>query len=126
MKLGTLTAMSLAMVITKEVQVRNSAKLVHVYAELRGAIGDAMPAGEILAMAERLLDLATRREIIDRCGRIDDTSFGCVPIDSAMRDGGWALLCDQWSAELFGDDALDLSWQPASRHALPSQAEYYA
>lgn len=106
--------------------MRHSAKLLQVYVELRDTIGDAMAAGELFAMAERLLDLTSRRDLIDRCGRIDETSFGAVPIDRAMRDGGWALLCDTASAELFGDDAADHAWHSGHRRSPAALSDFYA
>ena len=104
--------------------MRNSAKLLHVYVELRRALGGTMPAGEALDMAKRLLALADWRETIDRCGRFDERAVGAIPLDHAMRDGGWALLCDSWSQGLFGDEVNDRSWQLGRRTF--SNSEHYA
>jgi len=106
-----------------EAKVQNSGKLLYVYVELRRAIGGVMPAGEVLDMARRLLELTDKRETIDRCGRIDERAFGAIPLDHAMRDGGWALLSDSWSQGLFGDDASDAKWQP--RRSTAAHAEQY-
>lgn len=101
-----------------EKQMRHSTKIVQVYAELRDALGDTVPAGELFAMAERLVDAAGRRETIDRCGRIAVSVLDIIAIDSAMRDGGWALLDAPCSIELFDDDGQDLSWQPRGHNSL--------
>lgn len=106
--------------------MRHSVRLLQVYVELRDIIGEALAAGELFAMAGRLLDLTGRRDVIDRCGRMDETSFGAVPIDRAMRDGGWALLCDTASAELFGDDAAEHAWQPGHRRSPAALSDFYA
>lgn len=100
--------------------MRHSTKIVQVYAELRDALGGSVAAGELLAMAERLIDAAGRRELIDRCGRSAETIYDVVAIDKAMCDGGWALLDAPCSTELFGDDGCDLSWQPRPLIAFAS------
>lgn len=94
--------------------MKRSTQLLIVYAELRRALGDAVSAGEVLETAERLLDLVHYREVIDRCGTIaKDRTVGCIPLDRAFEDGGWALLHDQYKCGLFSDDdPADLSWRP--------------
>lgn len=106
--------------------MRASSKLIQVYVELRSALGDAISAGEVLALAQRLVEAADHREVIDRCGTAIDDLWGCVPLDQAIRDGGWALYCEHWSPETYGDDALDRSWQPRTRPAAHFQGEIFA
>lgn len=79
-------------------------QLLLVFAELRRALGDTMPAREVFETAVRLVDLASYREIIDRCGTADLATVGCVPLDRAFDDGGWALLHEGYASGMLGDD----------------------
>lgn len=95
-----------------------SKKLLLVYAEIRRTVGVLVGAGEVLEIAERLVDLASYREIIDKCGTVDFSTFGSVPLDRAFDDGGWALLHDCYVSGLLGDDdPADYSWRPERRAA---------
>ena len=95
--------------------MKRSTKLIMVYAELRRALGDTVSAGEVLQAAERLTDLADFREVIDRCGTADVFTPGCVPLDRAFQDGGWALLHDGYLSGLLGDcEPTDYSWRRGS------------
>jgi hypothetical protein len=99
--------------------MKRSKQLLMVYVELRRALGDSVSAGDALEFAERLLDFASYREIIDRCGTADFATPGCIPLDSAFGDGGWALLHDCYASGLLGDDdPADYSWSPRHR-AVP-------
>lgn len=99
--------------------MKRSRRLLRVYAELRRALGDAVSAGETLEIAERLTELANYREIVDRCGTPDFSTPGCVPVDRAFDDGGWALLHDVHLSGMLGEDEhADYSWQPR-RFATP-------
>lgn len=97
--------------------MKRSTQMLLVYIELRRALGDEVPACEVLDIAERLTDLAHYRKVIDRCGTADLATPGCIPLDRAFDDGGWALLHDVYSSGLLGDDdAAYHSWR-AGRHA---------
>lgn len=99
--------------------MKRSKQLMMVYAELRRALGDTMTAREVLESAERLVDLANYREVIDRCGRVDYTAAGCVPLDRAFSDGGWALLSEGYAGGALGDDdPADYHWR-FGRQAVP-------
>ena len=84
--------------------MKRSKQLLLVYSELRTALGDTVTAREALETAERLVDLANYREIIDRCGTADYSTPGCVPLDRAFDDGGWALLHQGYASGMLGDD----------------------
>jgi hypothetical protein len=91
--------------------MNRSKQLLLVFAELRSALGDTMTAREVLETAERLVDLANYREIINRCGTADYDTPGCVPLDRAFDDGGWALLHQGYASGMLGDD------DPADYHS---------
>ena len=98
--------------------MKRSKQLLMVYVELRGVLGDEVTAGEALELAERLVDIANYREIIDRCGTADFSTPGCIPLDRAFLDGGWALLHEVYASGLLGDDdPADYSWSPGRRPA---------
>jgi hypothetical protein len=98
--------------------MKRSKKLLLVYEEIRRAVGSMVSAGEVLEIAERLVDLANYRETIDRCGTMDFSTFGSIPLDRAFDDGGWALLHDCYASGLLGDDEpADYSWCPGRRAA---------
>lgn len=98
--------------------MQRSKKLLLVYAEIRSALGSQVSAGEVLEIAERLVDLANYRDVIDRCGTVDFSTPGSIPLDRAFDDGGWALLHDCYASGLLGDDdPADYSWRPGRRAA---------
>lgn len=95
-----------------------SKQLLLVYAELRRALGDTMTAREALESAERLVDLANYREVVDRCGTAELATPGCVPLDRAFDDGGWALLHEGYASGMLGDDdSADYYLRPGCRAA---------
>lgn len=106
--------------------MRKSSLSIHVYAELRAALGDAIPAGELLAMADRLIDAATRREVIDRCGRWDDACLDLRPIDVAIRDGGWSVLNAERADLWFDDEHADCAPMPGALQHHLNQLEAWA
>jgi hypothetical protein len=71
-------------------------KIRQVFAELRYAIGNEIPAIELLQLATKLVD-ATRATLIAD----DDKVVGLrphhdqLPLDEAFSDGGWRIMaCD--------------------------------
>lgn len=78
-----------------------------MFAELRFALGNQIPAIELLQLATKLVD-ATRTPFI-----VDDDkivtlrpSRDQLPLDEAFADGGWGILARDWSysAEQFDED----------------------
>jgi hypothetical protein len=99
--------------------MKRSRKLLLVYDEIRRAVGSQVSAGEVLEFAERLVNLANYRGIIDRCGTVNSATFGSIPLDRAFNDGGWALLHDCYASGLLDEDEpTDYSWRPVHR-AVP-------
>jgi len=105
--------------------MRKSILSIQVYAELRAALGHSLPAGELLSMAERLVDAATRRELIDRCGRRDER-LELQPTDIAMQDGGWALLDAERSGGMFDSACDDQGCMPGLLQRRISHLEAWA
>ena len=98
--------------------MQRSKQLLMVYVELRRALSDTVKAGDALEYAKRLVDVANYRKIIDLCGTADFSTPGCLPVDSAFEDGGWALLHDCYASGVLGDDdPIDYSWRPGRRVA---------
>lgn len=98
--------------------MQRSKRLLLVYAEIRSALGSQISAGEVLAIAERLVDMANYRDVIDKCGTVDCSTPGSIPLDRAFDDGGWALLHDCYANGLLGDDdPADYFWGSGRRAA---------
>jgi hypothetical protein len=105
--------------------LKSTTQLLLVYAELRRALGDAVSAGDALDFAERLTDLANYRDVIDRRSTADFATPGCVPLDRAFYDGGWALLYDALASGLMcEDDPADNSRLPG--HGAAQLTEHWA
>lgn len=73
-----------------------------VYAELRAALGDEFPAGEVLDFAMRLVELATHKSVID-CTLAPERSDRWS-VDEAMLFCGWRLVEEARRAGYYGDD----------------------
>ncbi|TGQ16364.1 MULTISPECIES: hypothetical protein [unclassified Mesorhizobium] len=98
--------------------MRRSTQLVMVYAELRRALGHEVGASVVLEIAQRLTNLANYRKVIDLRGAAEVIAPGCVPLDRAFEDGGWALLHEVYASGLLGDDdSGDYSCPPGRRAA---------
>ena len=65
--------------------MKRSKQLLLVYAELRRALGGTMTAREVLESAERLVDLANYREIIDYRLRAARPRFQRWRLGAALR-----------------------------------------
>lgn len=65
-----------------------------IYAELRSTLGREVPAADLLKLAFELMRAyALDQEGLPEDGRIGVTrSFSSLPVDEAMRDGGWRVL----------------------------------
>jgi len=87
--------------------MRRSFIIRQVFAELRHALGNEIPAIELLQFAAKLVD-ATRTPLIR-----DDEKFVSVrpaidelPMDKAFADGGWRIMARErlWVPETEWDD----------------------
>lgn len=74
--------------------MRNPAKLRAIYLELRNATGGEMPSGDLLRLAHHILRAyALEEDDSDPLGfPVSSRAFLTLPVDSAMRDGGWRVL----------------------------------
>ena len=84
-----------------------ASKIRQVFAELRYALGDEVPAIELLQLAARLVD-ATRATTIsddDKVVRFRPSSDQ-LPLDEAFADGGWRVMARDraYSPDQFEDD----------------------
>lgn len=77
--------------------MRQAARVLEVYKELRVALGAKKSASEILACAASLVELFSIEEGVpvfdDSTGR---TPPSMLPLDSAIADGGWRILANDW------------------------------
>jgi hypothetical protein len=82
-------------------------KVRQVFAELRYALGNEMPAIELLQLATKLVD-ATRAASIDDDDKIValPPSHEQLPLDQAFADGGWRIMARDraYEQEQFDDD----------------------
>jgi hypothetical protein len=72
----------------------SAAKIRAIYAELRSAIGDIAPAGELLRLAYAIAkSFAPNLDELGLFGRPrEGSAFFALPVDEAMDDGGWKVL----------------------------------
>ncbi|HEX4159096.1 MAG TPA: hypothetical protein VHY79_11520 [Rhizomicrobium sp.] len=75
--------------------MRNPARLRAIYFELRKATGSDVPAGDLLRLAHVILksyvdDEDVRDDSLREPG--PDRAFAALPVDEAMKDGGWRVL----------------------------------
>jgi hypothetical protein len=72
----------------------NRAKLLAVFGELRRAAGADVPAGTLLRLAAYIVRASNAEpNEIDGFGRPSDSrAFAALPVDEAIRDGGWRIL----------------------------------
>lgn len=68
-------------------------KIRQVFAELRLALGNELPAIELLQLAAKLVD-ATRQPSVRDDGKIVGLrpSMDQIPLDEAFADGGWRIM----------------------------------
>jgi len=77
--------------------MRRGTRIVAVYQELRGVVGGAVPAQELLKSAESLVALFEEDETAPQF----QLGFGRNPLelqdlDLAISDGGWRMLNRAW------------------------------
>jgi hypothetical protein len=86
---------------------QQASKIRQVYAELRHALGDEIPAIELLRLAAKLVDAAehpsVREENVVGMRRSIDQ---LLPLDEAFADGGWRMMARDraYHSETFEDD----------------------
>jgi len=76
-------------------RMRRTATLRVIYSELRSIPGIEAPAGDLLRLAQLILDShdPVSDEGLDVYGRPRESrTFFSLPIDEAMKDGGWRIL----------------------------------
>lgn len=82
-------------------------KIRQVFAELRYAIGNEIPAIELLQLATKLVD-ATRATLIGDDDKIVALrpSHDQLPLDEAFADGGWRIMARDraYNLEQFEDE----------------------
>lgn len=77
-----------------------------IYAELRLTLGKDVPSSELLTLATVIL----RSYAIERDGAAEDGRIGTsrpffsLPVDEAMRDGGWRVLDFETTQQYSKDD----------------------
>ncbi len=82
-------------------------KVRQVFAELRRALGEEIPADEILMLAAALVDAAYPIERRDEHRRPSDRpASDHLPLDRAFSDGGWRVMHREfkWVAGPYRDD----------------------
>lgn len=83
-----------------------SLKVRQIFAELRSAIGDEIPAGELLRLAAALVNTSSAPDTDEGYGESHDR-YICdqLPLDEVLFDGGWRLVATErgW----FSDEVLD-------------------
>lgn len=85
--------------------MRDAAKVIAIYRELRQALGGEAPSSEVLACAASLVELFS---IEDGIPKFDDAverlPFDMLPVDAALADGGWRVLSHEWNSMDWDDD----------------------
>jgi hypothetical protein len=78
-----------------------------IYEEFRAEFGDDFPAHELLKSAARFVELIRGNEPI-KGAKLQSPryTFEERPVDDAMADGGWRVLCREasWMNRVNGDD----------------------
>jgi len=86
-------------------------KIRAIYQELRVALGDQVPAGEILHAATKILELATEEKPgVVASTRDPRPTREELPVDEAISDGGWRLLSQESNIinATFGGEEFDV------------------
>jgi hypothetical protein len=75
--------------------MQKPARLRAIFSELRRAAGPEAPAGDLIRLAHLILRAySTDIDELDGFGRpVDNRAFFALPLDFALRDGGWRVLC---------------------------------
>jgi hypothetical protein len=68
-------------------------KIRQVFAELRYALGNEIPATELLGLAAKLIDATREPSVRDNDGLVSArSSIDELPLDKAFADGGWRIM----------------------------------
>jgi hypothetical protein len=88
--------------------MRDPEKIRAIYAELRKAVGGEASPGVLLRLAYIILSTYNSDlDHFDEFGRpVESRTFFALPVDEAMRDGGWRILNFE-SRRSFGLDDVD-------------------
>ena len=77
--------------------MRQSAKVMAVYQELRKAMGSKATAADALACAASLVELFSMEEDVPAYElSVSRQPFDMRPVDVAFADGGWRTLAREW------------------------------
>lgn len=71
---------------------QRSLKIRRVFAELRHAFGDEIPAIELLRLAAKLVDAAQPTSVREENVVSMRRSMDQLPLDEAFADGGWRIM----------------------------------
>ena len=73
--------------------MQKPALLRAIYAELRNGLGPDVPGSDLIKLANVILRAYTHdEEQLDYGTPAPNRSFASLPVDEAMRDGGWRVL----------------------------------
>lgn len=84
-----------------------SRKVRAVFAELRRALGEEIPAGELLRLAAALVDASYSQVRKDEHRNLGARpTFDQVPLDEAFADGGWRIMETEpsWIVDTWDDN----------------------
>ena len=79
-----------------------------IYEEFRAEFGDEIPAHELLQSAANFVEIIRGNEPITGAKlQSPRYTFEERPVDDAMADGGWRVLCREasWMSRINGDDS---------------------
>jgi hypothetical protein len=77
--------------------MRDSAKIVAIYEELRRVVGAKVKASEVLCCAASLVELFSIDEDAPTFNLYEGRQpYDMAPVDIAMADGGWRTLSREW------------------------------
>jgi hypothetical protein len=78
--------------------MRQSAKVLAIYRELRQTVGVKATAAEVLACATSLVELFSVEDGMPAYDlRVGRQPYYMAPVDVALADGGWRTLVREWN-----------------------------
>ena len=96
--------------------MRQTARVLAVYRELRQSVGPLVPASEVLSCAASLVELFADEADESRFElRVGSVPFEHQAVDMAFADGGWRVLSLEWDE--MGNDDTGATWEDSRRYA---------